>query len=221
VRPRAAAAGGGCQSTRPGVRVRCLPNSEDVAELAVVFADVPQRVWNALLLPGHIDRIAPLKLAVSEDIWDDIWMVALAVDFRYWAVACFQCLVGFALGRLVEIDDAGLPVAPHFGGFREVEADAWVGDADLRRGIELFLIEHLGHELGLVETDQITEALEGFDIGEEPFHILDQRSEVIGTYHADTIDIATKRLERIIAANRGNVNLFGSHEEIERRYLES
>jgi hypothetical protein len=130
--------------------------------------------------------------------WDDVWMVGLDANFRRWAVACFQCLVGFELGRLVEIDDAGLPVAPYFGGFREVEADAWVGGADLRRGIELFLIEHLGHELGLVESDQITEALEGFAIGEEPFRIHDQRSEVVGVYHAETIDIATRRLERII-----------------------
>jgi hypothetical protein len=129
-------------------------------------------------------------------------VVALDANFRRWAVACFQCLVGFKLGRLVEIDDAGLPVAPYFGGFREAESDAWVGGADLRRGIELFLIEHLGHELGLAESDQITEALEGFDIGEEPFRMHEQRSEAVGVYDAETIDIATKRVERVIDGRR-------------------
>jgi hypothetical protein len=114
---------------------------------------------------------------------------------RHWGLACLECLVGLRLGRLVEIDDDGLPCGPHFQGFRVSERDTWIGDNELRSAVEAFHIKHLGHELGIVDSDKVLEWLEDTEIGDEPFRwIEDPTNELDGVYVAELTNLATALL---------------------------
>jgi hypothetical protein len=70
-------------------------------------------------------------------------------------------------GEHADLDEQAVVLAESLAESRG-EPLADVHPKHLRRGIELFLIEHLGRQLGLVETDPIADALEGFEIDEEP-----------------------------------------------------
>ena len=113
---------------------------------------------------------------------------------RHWAIACLDCLVGFELGRLVEIADDGWPVAPQFGGHRDLQSKTWVDGPALGRFVELFLIQHLGHEIGIVDSDAVTEALESYEIGEEPFVWVATGDALTGVYRTEDSGRATAKL---------------------------
>jgi hypothetical protein len=117
---------------------------------------------------------------------------------RHWSLACCDCLVGVELGRLVEIDDDGLPVGPHFQGFRDVDDNVRVEGIALRRLVELFLIQHLGHDVGIVDSDAVVDALGPYEMGAEPFSWIGRPGELTGIYNAERSRAATTKLVRLI-----------------------
>jgi hypothetical protein len=116
---------------------------------------------------------------------------------RLWGLACLDCLVGLELGRLVEIQDDGLPLEPYFQGFRISALDRWIGGEALRRYVELFQIGHLGHELGLVDADEVLRWFEDVPADDWPFRWLnDSLSQLNGVYLSESTASATGRLAR-------------------------
>jgi hypothetical protein len=114
---------------------------------------------------------------------------------RQWGLACMDCLVGLRVGRLVEIDNDGLPISPYFQGFRVPKRDHWVGGAELSRAVELFLIGHLGHEVGLVDQDAVLLWFEETDPDDLRFTwVEDPHVELEGVYLSDRTGGSTARL---------------------------
>jgi hypothetical protein len=122
---------------------------------------------------------------------------------RLWGLACFSCLKGLELGRLVEIHDDGLPCEPFFQGFRVSRRDHWVGGDELRRAVERFHIVHLGHELGLVDSDEVLRWFEDVDPPDLPFQWAEDPDLELGTaYIADRTGHATKKLAERLGIER-------------------
>lgn len=121
---------------------------------------------------------------------------------RYWALACLCCLEGLHLGRLVEIDDQGLPVEPHFGGFRNVLTDEWIGGGLLDRAVRGFMVRHLGHKLVTVDADTIGEVLDTYDESDQPFRWITEASGLDGRHDAETVTEGTAALVAALRANR-------------------
>jgi hypothetical protein len=114
---------------------------------------------------------------------------------KHWALACHTCLQGVRLGKLVEVDDTGLPIEPYFQGFRDLKDGTWVGEEDLLRLMQRFLISHLGHAMGLVDGDAISDHFEmlGVAIDEEAFRY-PPLSDIESIYLSDLTGISTQEL---------------------------
>lgn len=118
----------------------------------------------------------------------------MAMSARYWTLACERCRLGLHLGRLVEIDDEGLPVPAHFGGYRHPPRDEWIGGLRLARVVELFLIGHLGHPLSIVDTDAIGELTDASDEPTEVFAWITDPEALSGRYDAESATLGTEAL---------------------------
>lgn len=103
----------------------------------------------------------------------------MAVVADKWTLACMDCLVGLRLGRLVTIDDDGNSVRPWWQGYRFLVEDRWIGGTELQSLALLFMAVHLGHGLGLVEDQALTNSFSWYDPDEQiPFRDINDPSEI-------------------------------------------
>jgi hypothetical protein len=96
-----------------------------------------------------------------------------------WSLVCLTCLQALRLGQFVTIDRDGSPVPPSFKGFRNEWGGRWIGGPELLESVQRFLALHLGHELGTVENDVIIDALEPWEMGEEPFRWVENAEDLL------------------------------------------
>jgi hypothetical protein len=111
---------------------------------------------------------------------------------KYWGLACRRCRLGVKLGKLVTMDDDGLPLPPHFGGYWH--RGVAIGDDQLRRLIELFLIEHHGHHLAVIESDVVLDLNSRLEEDGLPHALtwLANPDELVGIYNEETSLDATR-----------------------------
>lgn len=95
-----------------------------------------------------------------------------------WNLVCMTCRIALPLGRLVTMRD-DTPVPLHFQGFRNHWDGRWVDGPELLDCMQRFLAFHLGHELGTVDDDAIIDALEPFEIDQEPFRWVADAEELL------------------------------------------
>ena len=113
---------------------------------------------------------------------------------RYWTLACEMCRQGLHLGRLVEIDEEGLPVSPYFGGYRHPPTNEWIEGTRLERVIELFLVSHLGHPLSIIDTDVIGELADAGDQSDNTFTWITDPSALDGRFDSEFALFRTEAL---------------------------
>jgi hypothetical protein len=95
------------------------------------------------------------------------------------SLVCLTCRIALPLGRVVTIKEDGSTVPLHFEGFRNHWDGRWVGRPELLECVQRFLAFHLGHELGTVDDDAIIDALEPFEIDQEPFRWVADAEELL------------------------------------------
>jgi hypothetical protein len=80
-----------------------------------------------------------------------------------------------------------------------VTRDAWIGGAELMRTLELFVIGHLGNELGVVDTDKLLDALEPFPFDDKPLVWIDDPAALTGTYVVEETALTTESIVQTLA----------------------